>query len=137
MGEISEDVIDGIMCESCGAYLGEGTGSPQRCDTCAVDDDLKAGFKDMKDTSKAKRASHRETSPEILQREGISFYSNNGGVHLICTYNHKKFTLQADLWPGTGRFQIRGDAGMGAPRGTKGFGVFNLVKLLKGAKKNG
>lgn len=90
-----------------------------------VDDeesDLVAGFRAMDELSKARRASNRDGSPKILEREGISFSSRNYGAHLI-VYGKVR---TADFWPGTGRWIIRG--------GKKGFGVFNLVKLLKGDK---
>lgn len=121
MGEIADLMLEGCLCQVCGEDMGEGDGFPQTCAACLKDtgDDDAAGFQDLKDRSKARRAGNRETSPEILTREQISFYSNNGGVHLICT--HAKVT--ADFWPGTGRWKIRG--------GETGFGVFNLVKAMK------
>lgn len=35
MGDISEMMLDGILCEGCGEYLGEGGGFPTRCAGCA------------------------------------------------------------------------------------------------------
>ena len=34
MGEYAEMTLDGTLCESCGVYMGEGYGYPQRCDDC-------------------------------------------------------------------------------------------------------
>lgn len=34
MGEIAEAMLDGVLCEGCGAYLGEGAGHPRRCGEC-------------------------------------------------------------------------------------------------------
>lgn len=37
MGEISEMILDGTLCQGCGAYLGEGDGYPANCPSCARD----------------------------------------------------------------------------------------------------
>ena len=34
MGEISEMVIEGILCELCGVYIGDATGYPRKCASC-------------------------------------------------------------------------------------------------------
>lgn len=34
MGEISEMVIEGILCELCGVYIGDATGYPRKCACC-------------------------------------------------------------------------------------------------------
>lgn len=68
--------------------------------------------------SQQRRASHRETSAELLERSGIAYASKNGGVHLIVTHGDQV----VDFWPGTGKFIPRG--------GRPGRGVFNLMKLL-------
>lgn len=99
------------------------------------DGDMKAAFDEMDTRSREKRAKHRESSPVVLKEAGIEFYSNNGGVHLICSYKFKdedgllRAVIFADFWPGTGRWRIRGAEG--------GFGVFNLVKRMKGERKHG
>lgn len=39
MGEISEMMLDGTLCEGCGVYMaGGGDGVPQRCGACERDD---------------------------------------------------------------------------------------------------
>ena len=34
MGEVAEMMLEGILCEGCGEYLGDGAGFPQRCAGC-------------------------------------------------------------------------------------------------------
>lgn len=34
MGEMAELVIEGVVCEGCGVFLGEPVGFPQRCAAC-------------------------------------------------------------------------------------------------------
>lgn len=34
MGDISEMILDGTCCQSCGMFLGDGEGFPQSCTTC-------------------------------------------------------------------------------------------------------
>ena len=36
MGDIADMMLDGVLCEGCGEYMGEGFGVPQRCDGCAM-----------------------------------------------------------------------------------------------------
>lgn len=145
MGEIADMMLEGLLCEGCGEVMddmledeNDPPGYPRRCAACAQadiedDDSMAADFRAMKSRSKAKRAANRESAPEILKKAGIGFYSNNGGAHLICQYEMDT----ADFWPGTGRWSIRargrGPTGRSATD-TKGFGVFNLVKKLKGEK---
>lgn len=37
MGEIADMMLEGILCEGCGEYLGEGLGFPTRCAGCSED----------------------------------------------------------------------------------------------------
>ena len=34
MGEIADDIIDGIFCEWCGEYIGDAVGYPRKCFDC-------------------------------------------------------------------------------------------------------
>ena len=34
MGEMTEDILDGIFCEVCGEYIGEPCGYPRTCEGC-------------------------------------------------------------------------------------------------------
>lgn len=38
MGEVSEMMQDGTLCERCGAYAGDPVGYPQLCDYCKRED---------------------------------------------------------------------------------------------------
>lgn len=35
MGELSDMVIDGVLCELCGVYIGDSVGYPRKCVNCA------------------------------------------------------------------------------------------------------
>jgi len=34
MGDVAEMVLDGILCESCGEFIGEAVGHPRDCRSC-------------------------------------------------------------------------------------------------------
>lgn len=34
MGEIADMMLDGILCQECGQFIGERVGFPQSCDDC-------------------------------------------------------------------------------------------------------
>ena len=38
MGDIADMVLDGMMCEGCGDFLGDGVGYPQYCPACLEED---------------------------------------------------------------------------------------------------
>lgn len=77
-------------------------------------------WRDIKQARQANRADNRELSAGVLYDAGIQYTTNNGGVHLIV----EGATGFIDFWPGTGRWKDRA--------GSKGFGVHNLVKHIKG-----
>ncbi len=37
MGEIADMMLEGVLCEGCGEYLGEGDGCPAYCFGCSKD----------------------------------------------------------------------------------------------------
>jgi predicted Zn-ribbon and HTH transcriptional regulator len=39
MGELTEMILEGILCEKCGQYIGQPIGYPQKCKDCKDDDD--------------------------------------------------------------------------------------------------
>lgn len=73
----------------------------------------------LRETGRDKRASNRQTSPEVLRSHGVSFTAHNNGAHLIVTHADKV----ADFWPVTGTYNVRG---------TKAYrrGVFRLLRDL-------
>lgn len=76
-------------------------------------------FASLREEGRERRANNRESTPEVLRAHGVSFVSKNAGAHLIVT--HGKHV--ADLWPGTGKYQVRGT-------GRYKRGVFNLLRDL-------
>lgn len=34
MGEISDMILEGILCQECGGFVGEACGYPRTCDDC-------------------------------------------------------------------------------------------------------
>ncbi len=76
-------------------------------------------FNAMREIGRERRATNRESTPAILTEHGVKFESKNGGAHLIVRHAGKT----ADLWPGTGKYQVRG-------AGKYRRGVFNLMRDL-------
>ena len=72
----------------------------------------------------AKRASNRQSGPEVLRAAGIQFQIKNDGAHLIVQARDHVI----DYWPGTGKWQTRGHR-----FGVVGRGVRNLVRHIKEA----
>ena len=83
--------------------------------------DMADVFNEWNKQKQEKRASNRAASAELLSNQGIQYTTKNGGAHLIVEGKD----CFIDFWPGTGRWITR--------TGTKGFGVRNLVNLIKGA----
>lgn len=81
--------------------------------------DMAEDFKLMKEASKEKRESNRNSSPAYLERFSIPFETKNGGAHLIVE-GSKGFI---DFWPGTGKWIARTKI--------KGFGVKNLIEAIQ------
>ncbi len=84
-------------------------------------DDLEA-MKLWRSQKKARRASNRAKSSELLTEAGIPFTIHNGGAHLIVAG-------EWDFWPGTGLWHHRAPA----PKGTaaRGRGVRDLIARIK------
>jgi hypothetical protein len=38
MGEIADMMLDGILCEGCGVYMGDEVGFPRLCNSCKSDE---------------------------------------------------------------------------------------------------
>lgn len=69
------------------------------------DEDIGDYYRAKREQSKAKRASNREQSTQMLVDAKVRFESKNDGAHLII--NGGKTTI--DFWPGTGKWLVRGD----------------------------
>jgi len=65
-----------------------------------MSDDIADHYAALKERSRHKRQSNRDYAPIVLQREGISYISHNGGAHLVVEHRF-------DYWPGTGLFMDR------------------------------
>jgi hypothetical protein len=81
--------------------------------------DMGDTFNAMKDESKARRASNRESSPMLLEEAGIAFITKNMSAHLIVDGPE----CAIDFWPGTGKWISRS--------GKHGRGVHNLIRFVK------
>ncbi|WP_440984955.1 hypothetical protein ACQHIH_16215 [Xanthomonas sontii] len=80
-------------------------------------------FSAMREIGRERRASNRETSPQVLQQHGVQFEVKNDGAHLVVRHAGKV----ADLWPGTGKYRVRRPGGKGEKYRR---GVFNLLRDL-------
>lgn len=116
MGEYADMVLEGILCETCGEYLGEGDGFPQKCGGCAGVAGFEHGL-----SIKATKKRRLNDSTERLKDLGHTFTSHNNGLHLKVKSPVGIF----DFWPSTGKYK--------RPRGDYGRGVGNLVNELKQA----
>ena len=38
MGDVAEMMLEGILCQSCGQYVGEGDGYPVDCESCSEEE---------------------------------------------------------------------------------------------------
>lgn len=71
--------------------------------------------------SKQRKRKNMNGSMIMLGKNGMSYESKNNGVHLIVSHNGRV----ADLWPSTGKFNIRGDKRYFR-------GVRLLIKIMRG-----
>jgi len=71
--------------------------------------------------SKCRKRNNMNGTITMLGKNGFSYEAKNNGAHFIIRHNGKI----ADLWPATGKFNIRGD--------NRYFrGVRLLIKILRG-----
>lgn len=85
-----------------------------------VGDDWRAFKDEMGVSSRERKLNNKMQSAAMLDSNGISYTTGNGGIHLVVTHNG----LTADFWPTTGKFKIRGQEKYYR-------GVKNLIKKLK------
>ena len=85
-----------------------------------TDDEGSAEYwRDVREYGQEKRARNRESSAEILREVGIEFTALNSGAHLFV----RGRAGEADFWPGTGLWVMRGT-------GRRGRGVWRLIKIV-------
>jgi len=111
MGEIADMMIEGVLCQICGEYQGEGGGFPVTCGGCSGDT-MNGGAH----SKASKKERNLEWSTNHLIELGIEFTSHNNGIHLKV----KRPAGIVDFWPSTGRFKH--------PNGSYGRGVKNMLK---------
>lgn len=80
-------------------------------------------FNAAREAGKERRASNRDTTPQVLRDHGLAFEVKNDGAHLVVKHAGKV----ADLWPGTGKYRVRRPGGKGEQYRR---GVFNLLRDL-------
>jgi hypothetical protein len=83
--------------------------------------DMVQNFRDMKEASKAQRASNRLNGAEYLKGLNIPYTEHNNGAHLIIEDDGLPWI---DYWPGTGTWAVR--------NGRKGQGISQLIAYIKG-----
>lgn len=79
--------------------------------------DMAEIFNSMREVKREKRKANTVSSTECLQREGIPFVTNNGGVHLFVDG-------AIDFWPSTGLWTVRHTR-------IKRRGIRSLINFLK------
>lgn len=129
MGEISEMMLGGVLCECCGVALVHGpedepSGVPTRCLSC-MEPETQREVRDQKvrqfeaelygepdelsehevfaaqrEQSRDKRRQNLRQSTELLRQRGVKFEAKNNGVHLIVRHGARVF----DFWPSTGKW---------------------------------
>lgn len=82
---------------------------------------IRAASELRKEDGKRRKKNNAKSSANMLSMNGIGFESKNDGLHLIVKHNGRV----ADLWPSTGKFNIRGDKRYFR-------GVRLLIKIMRG-----
>lgn len=62
---------------------------------------------------------HRDNARRLLERHGISFWSQNDGIHMIVSGHYQLI----DFWPSTGRWKTRDQY-------YKGSGIQGLIEMI-------
>ena len=84
--------------------------------------DMAEGWAEWREVKQNKKRSNLAASTGMLTNAGISFQSNNGGIHLVLLKNEQFI----DFWPSTGLWWIRGTS-------NKRRGIQKLINYLKAA----
>jgi hypothetical protein len=103
MGEIADGMVDGTLCEGCGAYIGEGDGFPMRCSAC---DDVDDGD-DLYDHLSRQQAGFQRRQRADDQFPRASALASGAGLHL-CKRSEQHYQLSShdwllDVYPGNHR----------------------------------
>lgn len=56
MGDVADMIIEGILCEWCGEYIGDSVGYPRKCSGCKTEyqEEIRKKNKSKKTTKKSK-----------------------------------------------------------------------------------
>lgn len=79
----------------------------------------------LREVGALRRQTNRESTPNLLASSSIEFTSHNSGAHLrvkVCD------DCTANLWPGTGLWDVQHRCGTHA---VKGRGVFHLIAHIR------
>ena len=77
-------------------------------------------WRDYRDMKQKKKRSNLAYSTKLLTDSGLTFVSNNFGVHLVLEKNGQSI----DFWPSTGLWWIRGTS-------NKRRGIQKLIQFMK------
>ena len=91
MGEVADMLIDGILCEGCGEYIGSAVGYPRRCSGCGG-----GGY---------------DTTPadwKIKEGEKIEQLRSKGYTVQKFTDFHFRINNKIDVWPSVGKYWVKG-----------------------------
>lgn len=107
MGEIAEMMLDGILCEQCGEYIGGSVGYPRPCAGCG---------------------GHDNTPAEWKMNEGKKIEALGGKGYSIQKFTsfHFRINNKVDVWPSTGRYWVLGSKVKG-----KYYDIDSLLKKIK------
>jgi hypothetical protein len=116
MGEVADMIIEGILCEGCGEWLGNdiGPGFPQRCAACGGGDEPPDGIGQLphnnsnkKSKNKKKRQRYRRTKRERLT---VAIKSGKTKSWKHCSEYHFQKTFSGilvDWWPSCRKIMIK------------------------------
>lgn len=108
MGEIAEMMIDGILCEQCGEYIGGAVGYPRTCSGCD--------------------GSYNNEPAEWKINEGKKIEALQGKGYQVKKFNdfHFRINNKIDVWPSTGRYWLINTKIKG-----KFFNIDSLEKIIQ------